>query len=100
MLEKRTKVIMPASIVQDEVFRSMKVEVGSKTPYTDATQVSFAHQFLLLWGRVYAVALLYCYAALYNNTVEETSSSRNESPLQSDQLISVDLPAIKLARHT
>jgi hypothetical protein len=40
MLDKRQKVIMPAATVQAEVFRSMKVEVGSKTPYTDATQVS------------------------------------------------------------
>ena len=39
MLDKRQKVIMPAIRVQQEVFRSMKVESGSKTPYTDATQV-------------------------------------------------------------
>jgi len=38
MLDKRQKVIMPAIRVQQEVFRSMKVESGSKTPYTDATQ--------------------------------------------------------------
>jgi len=29
---------MPAAKVQEEIFRSMKVESGSKTPYTDATQ--------------------------------------------------------------
>lgn len=40
MLDKRQKVIMPAVKLQEEVFRSMKVEAGSKTPYTDATQVS------------------------------------------------------------
>ena len=39
MLDKRQKVIMPAPKVHEEVFRSMKVEVTSKTPYTDATQV-------------------------------------------------------------
>lgn len=33
---------MPAAKVQEEIFRSMKVESGSKTPYTDATQVSLA----------------------------------------------------------
>ena len=40
MLDKRQKIIMPTIQVQAEVFRSMKVEVTSKTPYTDATQVS------------------------------------------------------------
>ena len=40
MLDKRQKVIMPAVKLHEEVFRSMKVESGSKTPYTDATQVS------------------------------------------------------------
>ena len=39
MLDKRQKVIMPAPKVHEEVFRSMKVEVTSKTPYTDATQI-------------------------------------------------------------
>ena len=40
MLDKRQRIIMPAVKVQEEIFRSMKVESGSKTPYTDATQVS------------------------------------------------------------
>ena len=39
MLDKRQKVILPSAQVAQEVFRSMKVEVTSKTPYTDATQV-------------------------------------------------------------
>jgi len=38
MLDKRQKVILPSAQVAQEVFRSMKVEVTSKTPYTDATQ--------------------------------------------------------------
>lgn len=38
MLDKRQRIIMPAAKVQEEIFRSMKVESGSKTPYTDATQ--------------------------------------------------------------
>jgi len=38
MLDKRQRIIMPAVKVQEEIFRSMKVESGSKTPYTDATQ--------------------------------------------------------------
>ena len=42
MLDKRQRVIMPAAKLHEEVFRSMKVEVSSKTPYTDATQVSNA----------------------------------------------------------
>ena len=40
MLDKRQRLIMPSVKVQEEIFRSMKVESGSKTPYTDATQVS------------------------------------------------------------
>ena len=40
MLDKRQKVLLPTAQVQQEVFRSMKVEMTSKTPYTDATQVS------------------------------------------------------------
>ena len=40
MLDKRQRIIMPSVKVQEEIFRSMKVESGSKTPYTDATQVS------------------------------------------------------------
>merc|ERR1711976_98397 len=40
MLDKRQrqKVLLPTAQVQQEVFRSMKVEMTSKTPYTDATQ--------------------------------------------------------------
>ena len=43
MLDKRQKVILPSAQVAQEVFRSMKVEVTSKTPYTDATQVIKNH---------------------------------------------------------
>ena len=43
MLDKRQKVLLPTAQVQQEVFRSMKVEMTSKTPYTDATQVSASH---------------------------------------------------------
>ena len=53
---------MPAIKVQEEIFRSMKVESGSKTPYTDATQVSPQipySQDLFFNSRFYAVAL-YC----------------------------------------
>ena len=59
MLDKRQRIIMPAAKVQEEIFRSMKVESGSKTPYTDATQVSLALLFSLCsccaQVRVYAV---------------------------------------------
>ena len=51
MLDKRQKVLLPTAQVQQEVFRSMKVEMTSKTPYTDATQVGalrFEHVLSLL----------------------------------------------------
>ena len=36
----KMKMTIMATFEQQEVFRSMQVDMGSKTPYTDATQVS------------------------------------------------------------
>ena len=45
MLDKRQRQVIAMNSVNfhQEVFRSMNVESGSKTPYTDATQVSHTY---------------------------------------------------------
>ena len=46
-LNRKKMTITMATFDQNEVFRSMQVDMGSKTPYTDATQVRFCYLSLL-----------------------------------------------------
>ena len=79
MLDKRQRQVIAMSNSinlqhQSEVFRSLNVEGGSKTPYTDATQVSLQNNLIQNDPKLFKIVQIVkvCYGTVQKNILGDS----------------------------